>query len=67
MKTQRTIKLRRALILGNFYNRKVKIVQMINGMKHAISDQIVGLKKNSVITKDKGEIDKQNIKYIYQL
>ena len=64
---KREIKLRRALILGNFYQQKVKIVQAINHGYETIIDTVVGLRKDLVLTKEGRTIPKSSIKFIYQL
>ncbi|TRX61318.1 hypothetical protein FNH22_04485 [Fulvivirga sp. M361] len=61
------IKLKRALILGNFYQRKVKIIRAINQGYETIVDTIVGLKHDFVITRDGRSIPKSSIKIIYQI
>lgn len=67
METGKQIQLRRALILGNFYNRKVKIIQLINGVQEAIIDVIIGIKPDVVLTKSGVSIEKNNIQSIYQI
>lgn len=64
---KKEIKLKRALILGNFYGQKVQIVQMINGMQEAILDTIIGLKSEYVLTKTGKSIPVNSIQNIYQL
>ena len=64
---KKEIKLKRALILGNFYGQKVQIVQMINGMQEAIMDTVIGLKPEYVITKTGKTIPVNSIQNIYQL
>lgn len=64
---RKEIKLRRALILGNFYDQKVQIVQLINGAQEALQDTIVGVQPEYVLTKSAGSIPKKSIKTIYQL
>ena len=61
------IKLRRALILGNFYNQKVRIIQAINDSYETIVDTIIGIKQDMVLTKDGRSILRGNIKCIYQI
>lgn len=63
----REIKLRRALILGNFYNQQVRIIQAINDSYETIIDTIIGVKPDCVITKDGRCIQKTEIKNIYQM
>ncbi|MEM9858504.1 MAG: hypothetical protein AAF843_14170 [Bacteroidota bacterium] len=65
--SKREIKLRRALILGNFYQQKVKIVQVINQGYETFIDTIVGLRKDLVLTKEGRSIPRNSIKFIYQL
>ena len=67
MNNKREIKLKRALILGNFYNQQVQIIQMINGIQEGLIDTIVGLKTEYVITRKMGAIPRQSIKNIYKL
>lgn len=64
---RKEIKLRRALILGNFYDQKVQIVQLINGAHEALHDTIVGIQPEYILTKKAGSIPKKSIKTIYQL
>lgn len=64
---KKEIKLKRALILGNFYNRNVRIVKIINEGYETIVDTIVGLKQDIVLTKGGLSIPKTAIKTIYQL
>lgn len=61
------IKLRRALILGNFYQQKVKIIHAINQGYETVIDTIVGLREDLVLTKEGRSIPKNSIKFIYQL
>ncbi|UII27901.1 hypothetical protein LVD15_05625 [Fulvivirga maritima] len=64
---EKEIKLKRALILGNFYHRQVKIVKAIHEGYETIIDTIIGLKQDLVLTKDGGFIPRKSIKTIYQL
>lgn len=64
---RKEIKLKRALILGNFYNKSVRIVKVINEGYETIVDTIVGLKQDLVLTKGGLSIPKASIKTIYQL
>lgn len=64
---KKEIKLKRALILGNFYNKNVRIVKIINEGYETIVDTIVGLKQDLVLTKGGLSIPKTSIKTIYQL
>ena len=64
---RKEIKLKRALILGNFYNQKVQIVHLINGAQQAVHDTIIGIKPEYILTKDSGSIPKKSVKNIYQL
>lgn len=64
---KKPIKLRRALILGNFYNQKVKIIQGFNESYETIVDAIVGIKPDLVLTKTGRTIPKTAIKTIYPL
>lgn len=61
------IKLRRALILGNFYNQKVRINKMFNGVQEAVIDVIVGIQTDVVLTKSGMSINRSEIHSIYQL
>ena len=61
------IKLKRALILGNFYQQKVKIIRAINQGYETIFETIIGLKADLVITKEGRSIPKESIKMIYQV
>ena len=61
------IKLKRALILGNFYQRNVKIIRAINQGYETIIDSIVGLKEGFVVTKTGKTIPQNSIKSIYQI
>ncbi|MEM6361719.1 MAG: hypothetical protein AAF149_02430 [Bacteroidota bacterium] len=64
---KKEIKLRRALILGNFYQKKVEIIRAINQGYETIIDTIIGLKADLVLTKEGRSIPKSSIKFIYQL
>lgn len=64
---KREIKLKRALILGNFYNQQVQIVQLINGVQEEITDAVVGLKPQAVLTRSGGLIPRSSILSIYQM
>ena len=64
---KKEIKLKRALILGNFYNRSVRIVKVINEGYETIVDTIIGLKQDIVLTKGGLSIPKTSIKSIYQI
>lgn len=61
------IQLRRALILGNFYQQKVQIITAINQGYETIIDAVVGLKDNIVLTKSGRSIPKESIQNIYQI
>ena len=65
--TKREIKLRRALILGNFYDQKVRIIKMINGAQEAVVDAVVGIQQDVVLTKSGVTIPVASIHSIYQL
>ncbi len=67
LNNKRQIKLRRALILGNFYQQKVKIIRAINHGYETIVHTIVGLKEDIVLKKEGRSIPKSSIKFIYQL
>ena len=64
---EKEIKLKRALILGNFYNQKVKIVQAIDQGYKTVYAAIAGLKKDVVLTQDGQQIPRDSIRHIYQL
>lgn len=64
---KREIKLKRALILGNFYNQQVQIVKMINGVQEEVIDAIVGVKSQVILTRNGGAIPKTSIMSIYQV
>lgn len=64
---KREIKLRRALILGNFYDQKVRIIKMINGVQEAVVDVVVGIQQDIILTKSGTTIPVASIKSIYQL
>lgn len=61
------IKLKRALILGNFYNKQVRIIKALNEGYETIIDKVVGIKPDTVLTKSGLSIPKASIKTIYQL
>lgn len=63
------IQLRRALILGNFYQQKVQIITAINQGYETIIDAIVGLREDNsvVLTKSGRLIPRETIQTIYQL
>lgn len=61
------IKLRRALILGNFYDRKVRIVRALSEGYEIIIDTVIGIKPDTVLTKGGRNIPTNSIKTIYQL
>lgn len=63
----REIKLMRALILGNFYHQKVKIVRALSQGYDTVVDTIVGIKEDIVLTKGGLNIPKGSIMTIYQL
>ena len=63
----RKIRLKRALILGNFYNRQVKIESAFEDGEETIVDAIVGIKPEGIITKSGRNIALHSIKTIYQL
>ena len=66
--TNRTkIQLKRALILGNFYQQKVQIITAINQGYETIIDAVVGLKENIVLTKSGRSIPRESIQTIYQI
>ena len=65
--SRKEIKLKRALILGNFYQQKVKIVSAINQGYETIVGTVIGLKQDAVLTKEGMKIPKNSIKMIYQL
>lgn len=67
MKEGKEIKLRRALILGNFYDKKVRIVKALNEGYEVIIDSVIGLKSDIVLTKGGRSIPTNSIKTIYQL
>jgi hypothetical protein len=64
---KREIKLRRALILGNFYDQKVRIIKMINGVQEAVVDVVVGIQQDIILTKSGATIPVSSIRSIYQL
>lgn len=67
MKEGKEIKLRRALILGNFYDKKVRIVKALNEGYEIIIDAVVGIKPDSVLTKGGRSIPTNSIKTIHQI
>lgn len=67
MNVEKEIKFKQALILGNFYNKKVKIIRQINEGYETVLDVIVGVKENFAITKENGMIDKATIQSIYKI
>lgn len=67
MNEEKEIKFKQALILGNFYNKQVKIVAQINEGYETFMDVIIGVKENFAITKDHGMIDKSAIKSIFRI
>ena len=67
MLAPRKIRLRRALILGNFYGQQVKIDQEHESGSETIIDTIVGIRPEGIITKNGRNIALHNIRSIYQL
>lgn len=67
MSEEKEIKFVQALILGNYYNKQVKIIAKINESYETIMDTIIGVKENFAITKENGLIDKDMIKSIYKV
>lgn len=67
MNAEKEINFKQALILGNFYNKQVKIVTKLNEGYATIMDVVIGVKENFAITKDNGLIDKTSIQYIYKI
>ncbi|MCG8387821.1 MAG: hypothetical protein MJA30_19875 [Cytophagales bacterium] len=65
--TKKEIKLKRALILGNFYQQKVKIISAINQGYETIVGTVIGLNKDAVLTKEGLKIPKNSIKMICHL
>ncbi|MCA6078196.1 hypothetical protein [Fulvivirga sedimenti] len=63
----RKIRLRRALILGNFYDRQVQIEQAQEDGEETIVDAVVGIRPEGIITKSGRNIALHSIKSIYQL
>lgn len=64
---RKKIKVRRALILGNFYNRKVQIVRNFYSGDDTITEVVVGIKPDELITKTGMIIPLSSIECIYQL
>ena len=64
MSTDTEIHFKKALILGNFYNKPVKIVTKGYGV---ILDAIIGIKNNYAITKSNGLINRDHIQSICKI
>lgn len=67
VKSRTKIQLRRALILGNFYQQKVQIITAINQGYETIIDAVIGMRDNIVLTKSGRSIPKDSIQIIYKL
>jgi len=65
--TPRKIRLRRALILGNFYGQQVQIQKESEGGSETIVDTIIGIRPEGIITKAGRSIALHSIRSIYQL
>ena len=61
------IRLRRALILGNFYNQQVKIIQRTHAGLQSYVDTIIGIRPSGILTKSGRSISIQTIKEIHQI
>jgi hypothetical protein len=64
---RKEIRIRRALILGNFYNRAVEIVQVGELEGESCVDTIIGITSDSLLTKKGRLIKLSTIQTIYQL
>ncbi|MEJ2003750.1 MAG: hypothetical protein P8X57_02035 [Cyclobacteriaceae bacterium] len=65
--TTKKIRLRRALILGNFYGQNVQIHKESESGSETIIDMIIGIRPEGIITKGGRNIALHNIRSIYQL
>ena len=63
----RKIRLRRALILGNFYGKEVQIQKALEDGEETIIDTVIGIRPEGIITKSGQQIALHYIKSIYQL
>ena len=63
----RKIRLRRALILGNFYDQQVQIEQEHEGGSETIVDTIIGIRPEGILTKNGRDIALHHIRSIHQL
>ncbi len=64
---RKKIRIRRALILGNFYNLEVEMVLAGNEGNESIVDTITGITPDSILTKKGRLIRLSTIQTIYQL
>ena len=64
---RKKIKIRRALILGNFYDRAVEIVHVGEMEAESFVDTIIGITTESLLTKKGRSIKLSTIETIYQL
>lgn len=64
---RKEIRIRRALILGNFYDRKVEIVHAGAAGEEAFVDTIIGITSDALLTKMGRTVKLSTIRTIYQL
>ncbi len=64
---RKKIRIRRALILGNFYNRAVEIVQAGTMGEESFVETIIGITSDSLLTREGRRIKLTSIQTIYQL
>ncbi len=62
---KKEIKLKRALILGNFYQKKVNITRAINQGYETIVATVIGVKHDLIVTREGMNIPRNSIKMIY--
>ncbi len=67
MLTLKKIRLRTALILGNFYGQEVQIDKESDGNWETIIDTVIGIRPEGIITKSGRNIALHKIRSIYQL
>ena len=64
---QKKIRIRRALILGNFYDKEVQIIQASTVGEESFKDTVIGITSDALLTKKGRSINLSTIQSIYQL
>lgn len=65
--SRKKIRIRRALILGNFYDKEVKVVMANVFGGETFVDTIIGITTDSLLTKQGRTVPISRIQTIYQL